>query len=172
MVDGVFLAAHFQDEHDMTTSTPERRLAALGLTLPAVPVPVANYVPFRLAGNLLFLSGQGPKLPDGSFQAGRVGKDASVDDGYRAARTTGLQLLAVAKSALGELSRIEAVVKLLGMVNAEPDFTDHPKVINGCSDLLVEVLGEAGRHARSAVGMGSLPNRMIVEIEAILLVRP
>ena len=87
----------------MTTSTPEQRLAALGLTLPAVPTPMANYVPYRWAGNLLYLSGQGPKLPDGSFQAGRLGKDASVDDGYRAARTTGLQLLAVAKSALGEL---------------------------------------------------------------------
>jgi enamine deaminase RidA (YjgF/YER057c/UK114 family) len=156
----------------MTTSTPEERLAALGLTLPAVPTPMANYVPYRWAGNLLYLSGQGPKLPDGSFLAGRLGKDASVEDGYRAARTTGLQLLAVAKSALGELSRIEAVVKLLGMVNAEPDFGDHPKVINGCSDLLVEALGDAGRHARSAVGMGSLPNRMMVEIEAILLIKP
>ena len=155
----------------MTTSTPKQRLAALGLTLPAVPTPVANYVPYRWAGNLLFLSGQGPKLPDGSFQTGRLGKDASVEEGYRAARTTALQLLAVAKSALGELERIEAVVKLLGMVNAEPDFADHPKVINGCSDLLVEVLGEAGRHARSAVGMGSLPNRMMVEIEAILLIK-
>ena len=172
MVDDVFPSYAFLDERIMTTSTPEQRLAALGLALPAVPVPVANYVPFRWAGNLLFLSGQGPKLPDGSFQIGRLGKDASVEDGYRAARMTGLQLLAVAKSAIGELSRIEAVIKLLGMVNAEPDFTDHPKVINGCSDLLVEVLGDAGRHARSAVGMGSLPNRMVVEIEAILLIRP
>jgi enamine deaminase RidA (YjgF/YER057c/UK114 family) len=94
-----------------------------------------------------------------------------VEEAYAEARLTGLNLLAVAKSALGELGRIEAVVKLLGMVNAEPDFADHPKVINGCSDLLVAVLGEAGRHARSAVGMGSLPNGMAVEIEAILLVR-
>ena len=154
----------------MTTSTPEERLAALGLTLPAVPTPMANYVPYRWAGNLLFLSGQGPKRPDGSFMAGRLGKDASVEQGYEAARLTGLQLLAVARAALGELSRVEAVVKLLGMVNAEPDFEDHPKVINGCSDLMVEVLGDAGRHARSAVGMGSLPNRIMVEIEAILLV--
>ena len=152
----------------MATSTPEERLAALGLTLPAVPTPMANYVPYRLAGNLLFLSGQGPKRADGSFMVGRLGKDASVEQGYEAARLTGLQLLAVAKAALGELSRVEAVVKLLGMVNAEPDFGDHPKVINGCSDLMVEVLGEAGRHARSAVGMGSLPNRIMVEIEAIL----
>ena len=155
----------------MTDQTPEQRIAALGLTLPTAPIPVANYVPFRLAANLLFLSGQGPRRADGTYEAGRLGKDATIDDGYRAARLTGLQLLAVAKSALGELSRIESVVKLLGLVNAEPDFADHPKVINGCSDLLVDVLGEAGRHARSAVGMGSLPNRMMVEIEAILLIR-
>jgi enamine deaminase RidA (YjgF/YER057c/UK114 family) len=157
----------------MTTPamTPEQRLEALGLTLPPVPTPVANYVPYRLAGNLLYLSGQGPKRPDGSYRAGRLGRDISVEDAYQEARLTGLGLLAVAKAALGSLERIEAVLKLLGMVNAEPDFADHPKVINGCSDLLVEVLGEAGRHARSAVGMGSLPNRMAVEIEAILLVR-
>jgi len=158
----------------MTTSapTPEQRIASMGLILPTAPNPMANYVPFRWAGNLLFLSGQGPRKPDGSFEVGRLGKNATVEDGYRAARLTGLQLLAVAKSAIGELSRVEAVVKLLGMVNAEPDFTDHPQVINGCSDLLVEALGEAGRHARSAVGMGSLPNGIMVEIEAILLVRP
>ncbi|MGA2794483.1 MAG: RidA family protein [Roseiarcus sp.] len=152
-------------------TTPEERLAALGLTLPPAPAPVANYLPYRLAGNLLYLSGQGARRPDGTFRAGRLGRDASIEEGYAEARLTGLQLLAVAKSAIGELSRIEAVVKLLGMVNAEPDFSDHPKVINGCSDLLVEILGEAGRHARSAVGTGSLPNRMMVEIEAILLIR-
>lgn len=151
--------------------TPEQRLASLGLVLPPVPVPVANYVPYRFAGNLLYLSGQGPKRPDGTYRAGRLGRDISIEEAYQEARLTGLQLLAVAKAALGELSRIEAVVKLLGMVNAEPDFADHPKVINGCSDLLVDVLGDAGRHARSAVGMGSLPNRMAVEIEAILLVK-
>jgi enamine deaminase RidA (YjgF/YER057c/UK114 family) len=152
-------------------TTPEQRLEALGLTLPPVPTPVANYVPYRFAGNLLYLSGQGPKRPDGSYRAGRLGRDISVEEAYQEARLTGLGLLAVAKAALGQLERIEAVLKLLGMVNAEPDFADHPKVINGCSDLLVDVLGEAGRHARSAVGMGSLPNRMAVEIEAILLVR-
>ena len=149
----------------------EARLRERGIELPEPSAPVANYVPFRWAGNLLFLSGQGPRKPDGGFEVGRLGKDATVDDGYRAARLTALQLLAVAKSAIGELSRIEAVVKVLGMVNAEPDFGDHPKVINGCSDLLVEALGDAGRHARSAVGMGSLPNGIMVEIEAILLIR-
>ena len=152
-------------------TTPEERLAALGLTLPAVPTPMANYVPWRLAGNVLYLSGQGARRPDGTFKAGRLGRDATIEEGYAEARLTGLQLLAVAKSAIGELSRIEAVVKLLGMVNAEPDFADHPKVVNGCSDLFVEVLGDAGRHARSAVGVGSLPLRMMVEIEAIFLVR-
>jgi enamine deaminase RidA (YjgF/YER057c/UK114 family) len=131
---------------------------------------MANYVPYRLAGHLLYLSGQGPKRPDGSFMVGRLGKDATVEQGYEAARTTGLQLLAVAKAAIGELSRVEAVVKLLGMVNAEPAFGDHPKVINGCSDLLVEVFGDVGRHARSAVGMGSLPDGIMVEIEAILMI--
>jgi enamine deaminase RidA (YjgF/YER057c/UK114 family) len=151
--------------------TPEERLAQMGLTLPPVPVPVANYVPYRFAGNFLYLSGQGPKRADGTYRAGRLGRDISIEDAYAEARLTGLQLLAVAKAALGDLSRIEAVVKLLGMVNAEPDFSDHPKVINGCSDLLVDVLGDAGRHARSAVGMGSLPNRMAVEIEVILLVK-
>jgi enamine deaminase RidA (YjgF/YER057c/UK114 family) len=151
--------------------TPEEKLASLGLVLPQAPVPVANYVPFRFAGTLLYLSGQGPKRVNGTYRPGRLGRDTTVEEAYEDARLTGLNLLAIAKLALGELSRIEAVVKLLGMVNAEPDFADHPKVINGCSDLLVEVLGDAGRHARSAVGMGSLPNRMTVEIEAILLVR-
>jgi enamine deaminase RidA (YjgF/YER057c/UK114 family) len=152
--------------------TPEQRLEKLGLVLPKPITPVANYVPFRFAGNLLYLSGQGPKQPDGSYSVGRIGLTADESKGYEDARITGLQLLSTAKLALGELSRIEAVIKLLGMVNAETDFANHPKVINGCSDLLVEVLGEeVGRHARSAVGMGSLPNRMTVEIEAIFLIR-
>jgi enamine deaminase RidA (YjgF/YER057c/UK114 family) len=151
--------------------TPEEKLALLGLPLPLAPVPVANYVPYRWAGTLLYLSGQGPKRADGTYQQGRLGRDTTIEQAYQDARLTGLNLLAVAKAALGELSRIEAVIKLLGMVNAEAEFSDHPNVINGCSDLFVEVLGENGRHARSAVGMGSLPNGMTVEIEAILLVR-
>jgi enamine deaminase RidA (YjgF/YER057c/UK114 family) len=151
--------------------TPEEKLASMGLALPSVPTPVANYVPFRFAGNLLYLSGQGPRRPDGSFSTGKVGRDITIEQGYADARATGLGLLAVAKHALGELSRIEAVVKLLGMVNAEPDFTDHPKVINGCSDLFVEVLGEAGRHARSSVGVAALPGGAPVEVEAIFQIR-
>jgi enamine deaminase RidA (YjgF/YER057c/UK114 family) len=145
----------------------EARLAALGLALPELAKPTANYVPYRIAGDLIFLSGQGPRLPDGSIPAGKVGRDVSIEEAYGHARLTGLGLLAAMKAAAGSLDRIE-VVKLLGMVNAEPDFGDQPKVINGCSDLLVAVLGERGRHARSAVGMGSLPGNMTVEIEAIV----
>jgi enamine deaminase RidA (YjgF/YER057c/UK114 family) len=152
-------------------STPEQRLKKLGLKLPAVPSPVANYVPYKFAGNFLYMSGQGPRRPEGTYSVGKLGQNISIQQGYLDAQLAGLQLLAVAKSALGELSRIEAVIKLLGMVNAEPDFSDHPEVINGCSDLFVEIFGEAGRHARSAVGMGSLPNQMTVEIEAIFLLK-
>lgn len=130
----------------------EEKLASLGLVLPDAPVPVANYLPYRFAGNLLYLWGQGPKRADGTYRPGGLGRDATIEEAYEDARLTGLNLLAVAKSALGELSRIEAVIKLLGMVNADPDLSKHPKAINGCSDLLVEVLGDAGRHARSAVG--------------------
>ena len=150
----------------------EARLKQLGLVLPNVPSPVANYVPFRLAGHLLFLSGQGPRDDHGNALTGKVGAEVTVDEAYRRARIIGLQLLSTARHALGSLDRVEAVVKVLGMVNAVPDFKDHPKVINGCSDLFVEVLGDAGRHARSAVGMGSLPNQISVEIEAILAVKP
>jgi enamine deaminase RidA (YjgF/YER057c/UK114 family) len=150
--------------------TPEQKLASLGLELPAVRTPIANYVPWRLTGNLLYLSGQGPRDAQGKVSVGRLGRDCTIERGYADARSVGLQLLATIRDAVGSLDRIEAVIKLLGMVNAEPDFRDHPKVINGCSDLFVEVLGERGRHARSAVGMGSLPGGMTVEIEAIIQV--
>ncbi len=150
--------------------TPEEKLASMGLVLPQTIVPSANYVPFRWAGNLLFLSGQGPKRADGTFHIGRVGRDLSADQAYEHARLVGLNLLGAAENGRWGTQPHSAVVKLLGMVNAEPDFTAHPKVINGCSDLFVDALGEAGRHARSAVGMGSLPNGMSVEVEAILLV--
>lgn len=152
--------------------TPEQKLASLGLVLPPAPSPLAQYRPARLIGNTLYLSGQIPRNPDGSFVLGRLGRDVSIDEGYAAARNVGLQLLSVAKSMVGDLSRVEAVAKVTGMVNAEPDFLEHAKVINGCSDLLIEVLGEAGCHARSAVGMGSLPLGVVVEIEAILAVKP
>jgi enamine deaminase RidA (YjgF/YER057c/UK114 family) len=150
----------------------EARLKQLGITLPEVPAPVANYLPYRVAGNLLFLAGQGPRGPDGTFLAGKVGGEVSVDEAYRRARIVGLQLLAATRSALGSLDRVDTVVKMLCMVNAVPDFKDHPKVANGMSDLFVEVLGEAGKHARSAVGMGSLPSQISVEIEGVLAIKP
>jgi enamine deaminase RidA (YjgF/YER057c/UK114 family) len=147
--------------------TPEEKLKTLGLTLPEVPKPIANYVPFKLDGTTLYLSGQGPRKPDGTYHAGKVGKDVTWQQAYEHARITGLGLLAAARAAAGDLGKIE-VVKVFGMVNAVPEFADQPKVINGCSDLFVEVLGERGRHARSAIGMGSLPNGMTVEIEAVM----
>jgi len=147
--------------------TPEEKLKALGLTLPPLRTPIANFVPFKLDGKTIYVSGQGPAKPDGSYYIGKVGRDFTWQEAYEHAKLVGLGLLAAAKAATGDLARVETL-KLLGMVNATPDFGDPPKVINGCSDLLVEVLGERGRHARSAVGMASLPNGMSVEIEAVL----
>lgn len=151
--------------------TPEDKLQALGIELPAALPPSANYIPYRQAGRMLYLSGHGPRLADNSLRQGRLCTEADVPKGYADARLTALNILATAKSALGDLDRIEAVIKVLGMVNAEPNFTFHPKVIDGCSDLFIEVFGDAGRHARSAVGMGSLPHGMTVEIEVILLIK-
>ena len=147
--------------------TPEDKLKALGPTLPPLRTPPANFIPFKLDGRTIYLSGQGPAKPDGSYYIGKVGRDFTWQEAYEHAKLVGLGLLAAAKAAAGELSRVEPL-KLLGMVNATPDFVDPPKVINGCSDLLVEVLGERGRHARSAVGMATLPNGMSVEIEAVM----
>jgi enamine deaminase RidA (YjgF/YER057c/UK114 family) len=145
----------------------EDKLRELGLTLPNVPAPVANYVPFKRAGDIVYLSGQGPRKADGSYHTGKVGRDVGWEEAYEHARLTGLGLLAAAKTAAGDLERIE-ILKVFGMVNGVPEFAEQPKVINGCSDLFVDVLGERGRHARSAIGMGSLPNNMTVEIEAVI----
>nr|WP_226951387.1 RidA family protein [Rhizobium terrae] len=148
--------------------TPYDRLIALGITLPPSPPPIANFVTHVLEGNMLYLSGQGPREVSGYLYAGKVGGDVDVELAYRHARLVGINLLAVMHEALGDLSRVKRVVKLLGMVNAVPEFEDHPSVINGCSDLFIEVFGEAGQHARSAVGFGSLPGNITVEIEAIV----
>ena len=147
----------------------EQRLKQLGIDLGKVSSPVANYVNAVRTGNLLFLAGKGPR-PDASGKrpAGKVGRDYTAEEAYQHARTVGLDLIAVMKSELGSLDRVKRIVKVLGMVNAVPEFTDHPKVINGCSDLFVEVFGDAGKHARSAVGMGSLPMAIPVEIECIV----
>ncbi|MGA8005659.1 MAG: RidA family protein [Burkholderiales bacterium] len=150
----------------------EKRIRQLGIELPQAPPPVANYVNAVRSGNLLFLSGKGPSAVDGLRPAGKLGREFNLEQGYKFARSTGLALLAVMRAELGSLDRVKRVVKLLGMVNAVPEFTDQPKVINGCSDLLVEVFGERGRHARSAVGMGSLPSGIPVEIEVVVEVGP
>lgn len=149
-------------------NTIENRLTELGINLPELPAPIANFKPGIITGNLLYLSGQGPVLESGKLATGKVGRDISVEVAYEHARRTGLVLISAMQQMLGNLDHVKQIVKLLGMVNATPDFTQHPKVINGCSDLLVEVFGDKGQHARSAVGMGSLPGNISVEIEAII----
>ena len=149
----------------------EQRLKELGITLPGPTTPIGNYVPWRIGGGLLFLSGVGPQQADAGFPTGQVTRELSLEQGYQAARLCGMALLGNMRAALGSLDRVEAVLKVFGMVNAPAGFTQQPKVINGCTDLFVEVLGEAGRPARSAVGMGSLPGNIATEIEAIVLIR-
>lgn len=148
--------------------SPETRLKELKIELPPIPKPAGQYVHAVRTGNLLFLAGKGPHNPDGSTPKGKVGRDVPTEEAYKHARSVGLTLIAVMKETLGSLDRVKRVVKVLGMVNAVPEFGDQPKVINGCSDLFVEVFGENGKHARSAVGMGSLPGGITVEIEAIV----
>lgn len=143
----------------------EQRLQELGIELPEPVRPVATYVRWVQTGNLLFISGTGPSE---TAPKGKVDADVSVEEAYAVAREVGLQIIATAKAALGDLDRVTRVVKLLGMVNSSPDFARQPQVINGCSDLFVEVFGEAGRHTRSAVGMGALPSNIAVEIECTL----
>ena len=150
-------------------SNIQNKLSELGIVLPHEPPPSATYVPYVRIGNLLFLSGVGPsKRPDGTSPTGKLGLDLTVEQGYEAARLTGINQLARLLGATGDLDKVKQIIKLLSMVNATPDFTDHPAVANGCSDLLVEVFGEKGKHARSAVGMGSLPNNIPVEIEMVV----
>lgn len=146
----------------------EARLKALQIELPAVGKPIANYVHAVRTGNLLFLAGKGPSDASGNYITGKVGKDLTLEQGQQAARLTAINQLAVLKAELGDLNKVKRIVKVLGMVNCEAGFKDHPKVINGFSDLLVEVFGDKGRHARSAVGMCSLPVNMAVEIELVV----
>lgn len=147
-------------------STPEARLSELGITLPEPMKAVANYVPYVISGNLLYVSGQVSATPDGRI-SGRLGETMDLPAGQNAARHCGINLIAQCKAALGELSRVKRVVKLGGFVNSHPLFTDIPQVINGCSDLMVDVFGEKGRHARSAVACPTLPLGVAVEIDGI-----
>ncbi len=148
--------------------SPEMVLKKLGITLETKGTPTANYVYAVRTGNLVFTAGHIPKGEDGKYIVGKLGKDLSVEQGKNAARQSGISLLSTLKQELGDLSRVKRIVKVTGMVNATPDFTQHSQVINGFSDLMVEVFGEKGKHARSAVGMGSLPINAAVEIEMIV----
>tara|TARA_R110002049_G_scaffold80117_3_gene203885 strand:+ start:6900 stop:7481 length:582 start_codon:yes stop_codon:yes gene_type:complete len=151
---------------------PEEKLGQLGISLTEASPPVANYVNAVRTGNLIFLSGKGPLQSNGENIEGKIGGDLTIEQGYEAARITGVNQLSVLKSELGNLNKVVRIVKVLGMVNATPEFSDHPKVINGYSDLMVAVFGERGKHARAAVGMGSLPGNIAVEIEMIVEVMP
>lgn len=148
----------------------EQRISDLGIELPQAANPVANYVNAVRTGNLIFLAGKGPKL-DSGYVIGKVGQDLTIEEGYKAARLVAIQQLAALKAEIGDLNKVVRTVKVLGMVNAGPDFTQQPEVINGFSDLMVEVFGERGKHARAAVGMGSLPRGIACEIEMIVEVR-
>ncbi len=149
----------------------EERIKELGIDLPEPGAPVANYVNSVRTGNLVFMAGKGPKNADGTYVTGKVGVDLTIEEGYVAARKTAIQQLAVLKAEIGDLNKVVRIVKVLGMVNAEAGFTDQPEVINGFSDLMVEVFGIRGKHARAAVGMASLPRNIACEIELIVEVR-
>ncbi len=151
--------------------TPDERLAELGIELPAPFPPAGMYVPAVRTGNLLFLSGSGPARSDGTFVVGKVGLDLDLDGARAAARLTGVQILSVLRAELGSLAAVSRVIKVLGMVNCAPGFNRTPQVIDGCSELLIEVFGEAGRGARSAVGMAELPFDIAVEIEVVVEVQ-
>ena len=146
----------------------EKKLKEMGLELITPPKPMANYVRSVRTGNLVYLAGHGPTKTDGSNITGKLGKDMTIEQGYEAAKQTGIALLSSLKAEIGDLNKVKRIVKVLGMVNCTADFTDQPKVINGFSDLMVALYGEKGKHARSAVGMMSLPNGMSVEIEMIV----
>lgn len=148
--------------------TPEEKFAALGYTLPPSSAPIANYVKWVKVGNILYTSGHGPTNAQGETIKGKLGATLTIEQGYDAARLTGLQLLATLKSAIGDLSKVKRIVKVLGLVNCTDNFGDQPKVMNGFSDLMVAVFGEKGKHARSAVGTNALPNGMAIEIEMIV----
>ncbi len=150
---------------------PEAKLREMGLTLPAAAPPVANYVRAVRTGNLVFLAGHGECSAEGRL-TGKIGSERTIEEGYASARRVGLCLLASLKQEIGDLRKVTRIVKVLGMVQSAPDFTDHPRVINGFSDLMVAVFGDRGRHARSAVGMVALPANISVEIEMIVEVAP
>ena len=168
IINGCQNSSSLQEETSANTIDAEAKLKELGITLPEPPSPVANYVNAVRTGNLIFLAGKGPRSADGIEITGKLGRDITIEEGYRAARLTAINQLAVLKAELGDLNKVVRIVKVLGMVNSDPSFVEQPAVINGFSDLMVEVFGERGRHARAAVGMASLPRGQAVEIEMIV----
>jgi enamine deaminase RidA (YjgF/YER057c/UK114 family) len=156
------------ENQNLSEWDPEARLIELDIALPEASAPVANYVNAVRSGNLLFLAGKGPGNPDGSYITGKVGQELSVEQGRDAARLVAINHLGVLKAELGDLKRVKRIIKVLGMVNCGPEFQQQPQVINGYSDLMVEVFGEKGKHARSAVGMIALPMNIAVEVEVIV----
>ncbi len=167
--DGAEAASRRQEDPvSPAEGTIDARLEALGIVLPEASAPVANYVNAVTTGNLVFLAGKGPKKADGAYITGKVGIDLTEEEGYAAARLTAINQLAALKAEIGSLDRVQRIVKVLGMVNCAADFANQPEVINGFSDLMVEVFGERGKHARAAVGMGSLPRNIAVEVEMIV----
>ena len=147
---------------------PEARLKELNIALPSPPQPVANYVNGVRAGNLIFLAGKGPKYADGTELTGKLGGDVTIEQGYEGARQTAINQLSVLKEMLGDLNKVKRIVKVLGLVNSSPNFIEQPKVVNGFSDLMVDVFGEKGKHARAAIGVNSLPRGQAVEIELVV----
>ena len=148
--------------------TPEERIAAMGLTIADAPAPKANYVNAVRTGNLMYLAGKGPSDPDGKWFTGKLGADISVDQGYEAAKIIAMTHIAVLKKELGDLNRVKRIVKVHGMINSTPEFTEHSKVMNGYSDMMVAIFGDKGKHARSSVGMCSLPYNIAVEVEIVV----
>ena len=153
----------------VTAQTADEKIKELGLQLPPASKPIANYVKYVRTGNLIFLAGHGPTKADGTNITGKVGKDLTIEQGYEAAKITALSLIATLKDALaGDLNKVKRIVKVNGYVNCLPDFTEQPKVVNGCSDLLVQIFGDKGKHARAAMGMVALPMNIAVEIEMVV----
>ncbi|MFK7935441.1 MAG: RidA family protein [Saprospiraceae bacterium] len=153
---------------EIITTVVEDKIKSLGINLKAAEPPVANYVNAVRTGNLIFLAGKGPRKPEGGNVTGKVGKDLSIEEGYQAARLSAIAQLGVLKTELGTLDKVKRVVKVRGMVNCTEDFTQQPEVVNGFSDLMVEVFGEKGKHARAAVGHSSLPRNIAVEVEMVV----
>ena len=176
IITAAFFLLSFKQDASRTTAqeyqevimSPEQKLKEMGVDLYPMDTPVANYVQAVRTGNLIFLAGHGPRKPEGGYVTGKVGKEIDLEKAKEAARLTAINLLSSLKGEIGDLSRVKRIVKVLGMVNAVESFTAHPQVINGCSDFLVAVFGDRGKHARSAVGMGSLPMNISVEIEMIV----